>query len=192
VSGAGGRAEGKGISCRLAGGVEVVDRRAVVFILAGVAGFFTTLESPLGELRLTSDGLGLTGLVMGGEREGMGAGGQRNDAFFGEAVGQLRAYFAGELRVFDVPLAAGGTDFQRRVWAALREIPFGQTCSYAELARRIGRPGASRAVGQANRLNPIPVIVPCHRVIGIRGMAIGYSGGLVRQRWLLGHEGRPA
>ena len=102
----------------------------------------------------------------------------------------LRAYLAGELTAIDaVPVATGGTPFQRDVWAALRRIPAGQIASYGQLAARIGRPAAVRAVGLANGSNPVGVIVPCHRVIGANGSLTGYGGGIDRNRWLLAHEG---
>jgi methylated-DNA-[protein]-cysteine S-methyltransferase len=102
---------------------------------------------------------------------------------------QLDEYFAGARLEFDLPLDAQGTPFQRRVWTALAEIPFGQTISYAELARRVGDVKAVRAVGAANGRNPIPIIVPCHRVIGANGSLVGFGGGLERKQWLLEHEG---
>jgi methylated-DNA-[protein]-cysteine S-methyltransferase len=102
----------------------------------------------------------------------------------------LRAYFAGELRTLDNLLTvAGGTDFQRRVWAALRTIPVGQTRSYLDIAVAIGNPKAVRAIGLANGANPIGIVVPCHRVIGVNGSMTGYGGGLARKEWLLKHEG---
>ena len=102
----------------------------------------------------------------------------------------LDAYFAGDLTALDaVPVATGGSDFQRQVWAALRTIPAGTTSGYGALAARIGRPGAARAVGLANGLNPIGIVVPCHRVIGASGALTGYAGGVERKRWLLAHEG---
>lgn len=101
----------------------------------------------------------------------------------------LRAYFAGDLHAIDtIPVEGGGTPFQREVWRALRDIPCGTTISYAELARRIGRPAAVRAVGLANGANPIGIVVPCHRVIGSNGSLTGYGGGMERKRWLLDHE----
>ena len=124
----------------------------------------------------------------------------RDDAPRADRVGrsvltQLREYFAGERRTFDLPLAPEGTPFQRSVWSALEEIPFGETRSYGQIAARVGRPGAPRAVGQANARNPLPVVVPCHRVIAAdRGIG-GYSGsgaegaGASTKRWLLRHEG---
>jgi methylated-DNA-[protein]-cysteine S-methyltransferase len=102
---------------------------------------------------------------------------------------QLRAYFARERKEFDLPLAPRGTEFQRRVWEELSRIPYGTTVSYAELAARIGRPGAFRAVGRANGTNPIPVILPCHRVIGADGSLTGYGGGMELKRALLALEG---
>lgn len=103
----------------------------------------------------------------------------------------LQAYFAGDIAAVDsLPVATGGTDFQRQVWSALREIPAGQTLSYGELAQRIGRPKAVRAVGLANGANPVGVVVPCHRVVGSKGALTGYGGGLHRKQWLLAHENR--
>lgn len=108
----------------------------------------------------------------------------------GRVVGSLKRYIAGELDAIDtLKVETEGTEFQRQVWRALREIPCGQTWSYGELARHIGKPGASRAVGMANGANPIGVVVPCHRVIGSNHTLTGYGGGLERKRWLLAHEG---
>ncbi|WP_205525930.1 methylated-DNA--[protein]-cysteine S-methyltransferase [Pyxidicoccus trucidator] len=102
----------------------------------------------------------------------------------------MRAWFTGDLGVIaSLPVETGGTPFQRTVWAALREIPCGTTVSYSELARRIGRPAAVRAVGMANGANPVGIVVPCHRVVGANGTLTGYGGGLERKRWLLAHEG---
>ena len=107
---------------------------------------------------------------------------------FPDVVVQLGAYFAGQLEEFDVDLALSGTEFQRRVWAALRTIPYGQTCSYGELAEQIGSPGGARAVGLANGRNPVAIIVPCHRVVGSSGAMTGYGGGVDRKRALLDLE----
>ena len=108
-------------------------------------------------------------------------------------VRALERYFAGDLHALDaLPVASGGSDFQRGVWRALRDIPAGTTISYAELARRIGRPSAFRAVGLANGANPIGIVVPCHRVVGSDGSLTGYGGGIERKRWLLAHEGAVA
>ena len=146
---------------------------------------YDTIDSPLGELLLAGDGQALTALHM----DGLPAPGWRRDPErFREVAEQLRAYFMGELREFDVRLAPHGTPFQQRVWAALRDIPYGATVSYAELAAAVGRPGAARAVGAANGRNPIAVVIPCHRVIGASGTLTGYGGGLPRKRLLLDLE----
>jgi methylated-DNA-[protein]-cysteine S-methyltransferase len=105
-------------------------------------------------------------------------------------IDQLNEYFSCKRQTFDLELAPRGTPFQLAVWNALLEIPYGETISYAELARRIGKPAAVRAVGAANGANPIPVIIPCHRVIGSNGTLTGYGGGIERKQWLLVHEGR--
>jgi methylated-DNA-[protein]-cysteine S-methyltransferase len=146
---------------------------------------YDTIDSPLGELLLAGDGRVLTTLRIDGAP---GASWCRAPGPFREAADQLRAYFAGELREFDLPLAPHGTPFQQRVWAALREIPYGTTIGYAELAAAVGRPGAARAVGAANGRNPIAVVIPCHRVIGASGTLTGYGGGLARKRLLLDLE----
>jgi len=112
------------------------------------------------------------------------------DERLGRAVEALQAYFSGAAMDIDVPLDPAGTDFQRQVWSALRSIPYGATCSYRELAGAIGRPRAVRAVGAANGANPIPIVIPCHRVIGADGSLTGYGGGLGRKRWLLELEAR--
>lgn len=152
--------------------------------------FHTYLESPLGDLLVTGDGESITGLYMPPQKHAPtpGAGWLRNDAVFAEAVRQLTAYFNGELRQFNLPLAPAGTEFQLAVWRGLQDIPYGETWSYAQLARHIGQPRASRAVGLANGRNPISIIIPCHRVIGANGSLTGYGGGLDRKRWLLAHE----
>ena len=150
----------------------------------------TTIDSPIGPLTLTAvDGV-LTRVHMKDQRHAPKApeSCDRDDAAFEGVVAQLTAYFAGTLIAFDVRLALEGTGFQRRVWDELREIPYGETISYGELARRVGRPGAYRAVGLANGRNPVALIVPCHRVIGADGSLTGYGGGLARKRWLLEHE----
>lgn len=150
---------------------------------------YSLMPSPVGRLRLLGDGEALCALYL--EDEDAAAPDpqyRRDDGVFAVAREQLQAYFAGHLRLFDLPLAAGGTPFQQTVWRALREIPYGQTLSYGELAARIGQPGAARAVGLANGQNPLAIVVPCHRVIGARGALTGYAGGLARKRWLLTHE----
>lgn len=114
---------------------------------------------------------------------------RRETPLLRDAARQLNAYLARETREFNLPLAPSGSDFMLSVWAALREIPYGATRSYGEIAARIGNPKASRAVGLANNRNPIPVIIPCHRVIGASGSLVGYGGGIARKRWLLSLEG---
>lgn len=149
-------------------------------------------ESPIGRLLLTSDGTALTGLYMEPSRKSQSTEGWLHDANVGPlaaTVRQLSEYFTGTRRGFELPLRLLGTAFQQRVWRELTEIPFGETWSYGQLAKRIGKPSASRAVGLANGSNPIALIVPCHRVIGADGTLTGYGGGLERKRWLLAHEG---
>jgi methylated-DNA-[protein]-cysteine S-methyltransferase len=148
---------------------------------------YTHLDSPLGLLLLAGDGERLHVLHM---QESHGplkihAQWRRSESAFGAARTQLREYFARERNCFDLALALDGSSFERRVWSALLEIPYGETTTYGEIARRIGDPGAARAVGIANARNPIAVIVPCHRVIGADGTLTGYGGGLERKRLLL-------
>jgi methylated-DNA-[protein]-cysteine S-methyltransferase len=160
---------------------------------------YDTVPSPVGELLLTVEEAGLTGIHFEGGRGRTepDSGWQRaGDAAPGAALhamhlarAQLAAYFAGDLTIFTLPLAARGTPFQQRVWAALRELPYGETISYIDLARRLGDERAVRAVGGANGRNPLPIVVPCHRVIGADGSLTGFGGGIERKRWLLRHEG---
>jgi methylated-DNA-[protein]-cysteine S-methyltransferase len=156
--------------------------------------FYTTFESPVGSLLLMSDGTSLTGLHTDNDkhRPAIRPDWNRDDgtAPFARTIAQLRDYFDGALTGFDLPLAPRGTEFQMTVWRELCNIPFGETISYAELARRIGRPTASRAVGHSNARNPISIIVPCHRVIGADNSLTGYAGGLDRKRALLAHEAK--
>lgn len=156
----------------------------------------TTYASPVGELLLTGDGEALTGLWFDqGRRPAVAAAlpGRRDDDAFEPARLQLDEYFAGERRDFELALAPRGTEWELRVWAALREIPYGETRSYGEIAREVCTIRAARAVGLANARNPISVIVPCHRVIGSDGSLTGYGGGLERKRFLLDLEaGRAA
>jgi methylated-DNA-[protein]-cysteine S-methyltransferase len=150
---------------------------------------YTILGSPIGELLLVGAGGAIHGLSMlGGRPPQIDPAWEPAEEPFAEAAAQLGEYFAGRRRDFDLALAMGGTPFQRRVWEELRAIPYGDTISYGELARRIGRPSAVRAVGGANRRNPIAVIVPCHRVIGADGTLTGFGGGIDRKRALLDLE----
>jgi methylated-DNA-[protein]-cysteine S-methyltransferase len=153
----------------------------------------TRFESPLGVIVLASDGAALTGLYFQGQKHlPASAGTWIEDAslpLFGEARNQVLAYFAGARRTFDLPLAPAGTDFQRAVWRQLEAIPFGATRPYGELARRLGRPEAARAVGAAVGRNPISIVIPCHRAVGRDGSLTGYAGGLDRKRALLEREG---
>ncbi len=150
----------------------------------------TTITSPIGRLLLVGDERALRGLYMldGPKPPARDPAWAEDAAPFAAVIAQLREYFAGERTVFDVALESGGTPFQQRVWNALREIPYGQTISYGELASRIDQPSAVRAVGLANGRNPVSVIVPCHRVIGANGTLTGYGGGLERKRLLLDLE----
>ena len=145
------------------------------------------MDSPIGELLLLGDGDSLHGLYMQAGRHPVriNPAWQRDDEALAEARRQLEEYFAGERSTFDLKLHMDGTAFQRTVWHALTEIPYGETISYGELAKRIGRPDRARAVGTANGQNPIAVIVPCHRVIGANGKLVGYGGGLDNKRKLL-------
>ncbi len=149
-----------------------------------------TIDSPVGPITLAGDGDTLTNLRMVDQtHEPDGRDGWvRDDHAFAKAAEQLDEYFAGERTEFDLPLRLDGTEFQQAVWAALLEIPYGETWSYGELAEHIGRPAAFRAVGLANGRNPIGIIVPCHRVIGASGSLVGYGGGLDRKQQLLGLE----
>jgi methylated-DNA-[protein]-cysteine S-methyltransferase len=153
---------------------------------------YTYLDSPVGRLLLAGDEAGLRLIRFPSERSEAepGPGWRRDDAGLTETVRQLRAYFAGTLKDFDLPLAPQGTAFQRSVWRALRRIPYGETASYGEVARAIGRPTASRAVGAANGANPLPIVIPCHRVIGSTGKLTGFGGGLDTKAALLALERR--
>ncbi|MGH8427322.1 MAG: methylated-DNA--[protein]-cysteine S-methyltransferase [Gammaproteobacteria bacterium] len=156
--------------------------------------YYTQMESPVGSLLLTADDAALTGIYFedGHDRPVIGSDWKERPTHpvLKTAKRQLDEYFAGRRKTFDLPLASNGTPFQRDVWRALRDIPYGKTQSYGDIARRIGRPKAVRAVGAANGANPLPVIVPCHRVIGSNGTLTGYGGGLPRKRKLLALEQR--
>jgi len=151
---------------------------------------WTTTDSPIGELRVIADDGAIVAIEFSpfrGLADGRPIGGRADDdTLLREAVRQLRAYFARELRDFDLPLAPRGSVFQQQVWAQLRAIGYGETASYGEIARRLGKTNAaSRAVGLANGSNPIPIVIPCHRVIGANGSLTGYAGGVERKQTLL-------
>lgn len=144
-------------------------------------------RTPLGRLTVASDGQAITAIGFG-ERDFPGE--RRATELTNRAANQLQEYLAGKRRSFDLPLAYAGTDFQKRVWDALCDIPYGQTRSYSEVAAAIGNPKACRAVGGANNKNPIPIVVPCHRVIGSNGSLVGYAGGAKVKAFLLDLERR--
>src|SRR5664280_328740 len=167
------------------------DRRGTNTRTVGADGL--VVPSPIGDLTLHVAGGALTAVPFGGASNGEGAAPETSTAAPVEpvlqaAAEQLAAYSSGELREFILPLRPAGTPFQLAVWEALRHIPYGETVSYGELATRLGRSGAARAVGRANALNPLPVVVPCHRVIGADGTLTGYAGGLSMKRTLLALE----
>jgi methylated-DNA-[protein]-cysteine S-methyltransferase len=154
---------------------------------------WTTTPSPLGPLRLVAQGGALVALSMDPpEAPPPGAEERADHPVLAAAAAQLAEYFAGTRRGFELPLAPQGTEFQRRVWAALQEIPYAETITYGALSRLLGDPLATRAVGLANGRNPIGLIIPCHRVIGQRRALTGDAGGVARKRWLLDHEAKVA
>ncbi len=146
--------------------------------------FERLMESPVGPLTLRAEDGALTAILYGDHRTGRAG----EDPVLDQAEAELREYFAGYRKVFAVPVHLSGTAFQRKVWAALREIPYGETATYGEIAARIGNPRACRAVGTANHNNPISIVVPCHRVIGADGGLTGYGGGLAAKAYLLALE----
>ena len=152
---------------------------------------YCRMESPAGRLLLAATEKGLCGVHFGGElpQARKGEVWIESQEALRPYVEQLQAYFRGELREFTCPLDLRGTAFQKLCWEALRRIPYGQTCTYAEIARAVGRPQAFRAVGQANHNNPVAIIVPCHRVVGADGTLTGYGGGLETKEKLLQLEG---
>ncbi len=142
-----------------------------------------SIPSPIGQLTLTASEVGLCAVEWGSARTK-----SSDNVILRAAQTQLDEYFAGTRREFDLTLDLRGTPFQNRTWSALAEIPYGATVSYGEQARRLGVPRAGRAVGAANGSNPLPIVLPCHRVIGANGALTGYGGGLDAKRWLLAHE----
>lgn len=139
------------------------------------------IDSPVGLLTLRAEDGALTAILFGDQRTGLPG----SDQILDQAEAELKEYFAGERKEFAVPVRLTGTEFQKKVWAALAEIPYGRTATYGEIAERIGSPKACRAVGTANHHNPVPIIVPCHRVIGAGGSLTGYGGGLEVKAYLL-------
>ena len=146
---------------------------------------FCVMESPVGPLRIDEE----DAFIIGVNRADTPVKAP-DTPLLQECVRQLRAYFDGSMTVFDLPLNPQGTLFRRKVWAALQQIPYGETCSYGQLAASLGCSGSARAVGGANHHNPISIIIPCHRVIGADGSLTGYGGGLAMKEWLLRHERR--
>ena len=148
---------------------------------------YTVIDSPLGKLTLAEEEGKLTHLLFGAHN----LGGQNGENDFLRTVkSQLEEYFAGRRKRFDIPVAPRGTDFQLKVWAALQQIGYGDTASYKQIARMIGNPGACRAVGGANNKNPISIVIPCHRVVGVSGSLVGYGGGMDKKVYLLQLENR--
>ena len=158
----------------------------------GIHVVYDYCDSPVGRLLLAADGDGLRyiGFELGRHPVWIGDDWQRDPGALAAVRAQLEAYFSGELTQFELPLAAQGSEFDLRVWAELRRIPYGATLSYGELANRVGDPLAARAVGAANGRNPLPIVVPCHRVIGANGSLTGFGGGLATKKFLLEHEQR--
>jgi methylated-DNA-[protein]-cysteine S-methyltransferase len=163
--------------------------------MSGSLSTYAVMTSPLGEILIMGNSAGLTAIAFQRGRNSVipepdwqVAGSDSDDTVVSEAIDQLRAYFAGELQEFDLPLAPVGTPFQKEVWQALLEIPYGQTISYGELADRLGKPNAARAVGAANGQNPVAIVIPCHRVIGSDGSLTGYASGVDIKAALLGLE----
>ena len=154
--------------------------------------YYSWFESPVGPLLLagSSDGLKRVSFATGKHATRLDPEWRKQDSAFIEVIDQLNSYFAGERTTFDLPLVLEGTAFQKKVWTALQEIPYGETISYKELAETVGTPKAVRAVGAANGANPIPIIIPCHRVIGNDGSLTGFGGGLPLKRKLLELESR--
>jgi methylated-DNA-[protein]-cysteine S-methyltransferase len=150
---------------------------------------YQLLDTPIGALRLASDGSHITAIEFVPGARKSEATEQPTDPALAACADQLREYFAGERREFTLPLAPHGTDFQREVWRALAAIPYGELRSYRDIAQAIGRPKAVRAVGAANGRNPLPIVVPCHRVIGSDGSLTGFAGGLAMKKQLLNLEG---
>ncbi|HFC11377.1 MAG TPA: methylated-DNA--[protein]-cysteine S-methyltransferase [Anaerolineae bacterium] len=154
--------------------------------------YYAMVASPLGDVLLVGNQIGLTyiNFQAGTNRLEIQPAWEKNEVVLQAAIEQIEDYFAGKRKVFDLPLAPRGTLFQQQVWEAVGNIPFGETASYGGIAGKIGRKKAARAVGAANGQNPLPIIIPCHRVIGSNGKLTGYGGGLQLKKWLLAHESK--
>lgn len=152
--------------------------------------YYSQYDSPIGQLLLVGDGENIHKIVFPGDQRSTepDKAWEPDSAVFNSLAEQLDAYFAGSLQEFNVSLSPDGTEFQRSVWDALLKVDYGNTCSYRDIAGVIGKPSASRAVGAANGANPIPIVIPCHRVIGANGTLTGFAGGLLTKHWLLSHE----
>jgi len=144
------------------------------------------VQSPIGTLTIISNGDFITSILFSEDDSAVFP--ESQDRIILECIAQLNEYFQGGRKTFDLPLNPNGTEFQKRVWGKVIAIPFGETASYGSMANSLGDPKLTRAVGLANGANPIPIIIPCHRVIGSNGSLTGYAGGLDRKRWLLNHE----
>lgn len=156
-----------------------------------LSNLYTVIQSPIGEIVLTSSNGAITGLYT--EEHAFFKDAQKgtlSDDDFAEAIKQLNEYFHGQRKAFSLKLAPAGTEFQGRVWESLTKIDYGETKTYGDLAKLLNKPKASRAVGLANSKNPISILIPCHRVIGSNGKLTGYAGGLKAKKWLLEHENK--
>jgi methylated-DNA-[protein]-cysteine S-methyltransferase len=152
---------------------------------------WSVVSTPIGGVGVAVDGAAVCGVTFGAEAAGSVDGAAKPPALLAEAERQLRAYFAGQSTRFALPtVIRRGSDFERAVWDVIASIPYGETLSYGEIARSVGQPEAAQAVGTACNRNPLPIIVPCHRVIGADGKLVGFGGGLHRKRWLLQLETR--
>jgi len=152
--------------------------------------YYSQYLSPIGQLLLVGDGENIHKIIFPNDRRPTEPDDawEHDDSVFSALAQQLDAYFEGKLKQFSVPLTPEGTEFQRSVWDALQQVDYGETCSYRDIATAIGKPSASRAVGAANGANPIPIVIPCHRIIGTNGTLTGFAGGLHTKQWLLSHE----
>jgi methylated-DNA-[protein]-cysteine S-methyltransferase len=153
-----------------------------------VNSYWLELSTPVGKILLFADDAAITTIDISGEYSKPSGKPKPNDLLL-RAAAQLKEYFAGQRETFDLPLAPSGTDFQTKVWRAMQKIPFGQTRTYGQLAAMVGNPSAARAIGAACGRNPLPIVIPCHRVVGSNGNLTGFGGGLEMKQWLLEHEG---